>query len=300
MSESNTDIFGRFRTGLMLTKDSAGVIMDHPRLLVFPLLAAASSIVFFILLFFPLVVANVVGGGLEYLFLFALYFATTFVSTFFTAALVHAANETFHGREPSIGDSIRAVAGKVDAIAIWSAVAATVSILLRILENSNNPLAAILRSVFAVGWSVLTFFIIPVLVFEDVTATSMFKRSGAAFRDTWGETIGTGFGVTGVVIAVGAVLVVAAVLVSVPVAAVFPGLGLLLTVMLVVLAVTFSYLLSQTIWGVAKAALYVYSQEGIVPSQFENFDFETLGGRAEQTANVGQTPADAASQLTDD
>lgn len=297
---SGTDFFGRLRTGLTLTKDSVGVIMDHPRLLVFPLLAAGSSIVFFIVLFFPLAIAGVVGGGLEYLFLFVLYFATTFVSTFFTAALVHAANETFHGREPSIRDSTQAITGKLEPIATWSAVAATVSILLRILENSDNPLASVLRSVFAVGWSVLTFFIIPVLVFEDVTITSMFKRSGAVFTDTWGETIGTGFGVTGVVIAVGAGLVVAAVLLSVPIAAVFPGLGLLLTVMLVALAVTFSYVLSQTIWGIAKAALYVYAEEGIVPSQFENFDFETLGGRADHTANVGQTPAEAVKQLSDD
>ena len=247
--------FDRLKTGWTLTKDSIGVIRDHPKLLAFPLLAGVSSIVFLILFFVPLVLANAIGGGLEYVVLFALYFATTFLSTYFSAALVHAANEAFHGREPRLRDSTSAVSGSLGPILVWSLISATVSVIFRILENSDNPVAAVLRSLFAIGWAILTFFIVPVIVFEDVTATSMFERSGETFRDTWGETLGAGFGITAIVIGIGLVLVVGAIAVSVPVGAVLPGAGIILAVVLVALALVFTFLLSQTIWGIAKTAL---------------------------------------------
>ena len=183
---------GRLKTGWTLTKDSIGVIRDHPKLLVFPLLAGISSVVFLVLLFVPLVLAEAVGGGLKYVVLFGLYFVTTFVSTYFSAALCHAANEAFHGRDPDLRESMRAVSGSLGPIVVWSLISATVSVVFRILENSDNPLATVLRSLFAVGWAILTFFIVPVLVFEDVTATSMFERSGETFKNTWGETLGAG------------------------------------------------------------------------------------------------------------
>lgn len=280
--------FDRLKTGWTLTKDSTAVIRDYPKLLVFPLLAGISSVFFLVLFFLPLVVAGVVGGGLEYVVLFVLYFVTTFFSTYFSAALVYAANEAFHDREPGIRDSMRAINDRLGPIVVWSLISATVSILFRMLENSDSPVASILRTLFAVGWSIMTFFIVPVLVFEeDVTATSMFTESGSTFKDTWGETLGAGFGITAIVLGIGIALVLGAIVVSIPVTAMFPGPGIVLAIVLVAVAVTFTYLLSQTIWGIAKTALYVYATEGVTPEQFDNFDVETLGGRTERKATPG-------------
>ncbi len=284
---SGFGFFDRLKTGWTLTKDSIAVIREYPKLLAFPLLAGISSVFFLVLFFLPLVIADVIGGGVEYAVLFGLYFVTTFFSTYFSAALVYAANEAFHGRDPGLRDSMRAINDRLGPIVVWSLIAATVSILLRVLENSDNPAASIVRSLFAVGWSIMTFFIVPVIVFEEVTATSMFKRSGVTFKETWGETLGAGFGITAIVVGLGLVFVLGAIAISVPVAAVFPGPGLLLALVLVALALVFTYLLSQTIWGIAKTALYVYAEEGVTPEQFDNFDFETLGGRAERKATPG-------------
>ena len=287
-------LFERVRTGWTLTTDSAGVIRANPELLIFPLIAAVASAGFFVVFLIPMLVANLVGSGLEYVALFVWYFVTTFLSTYAAAALVHATNETFHGRNPSVRASLSAGWGHVGQIVVWSLVSATVSVLIKALEDSDSPVADLLASLFAVGWSITTFFVVPVLVFEDVTVTSMFSRSAATFRDTWGETLGAGFGVTLVVGLFGIGLVVVALAVSLPLAAVFPAAGGLLAVVLVAAALATTYLLSQTIWGVAKTALYVYAAEGEVPSQFENFDLETLGGRAERTASPGSAgPRDA-------
>ncbi|WP_331233359.1 DUF6159 family protein [Natronorarus salvus] len=277
----------RLKTGWTLSKDSFGVIRNHPRLLAFPLLAGLFSAFFFVLFLFPLLVANLFGSGIEYLVLFVLYFVTTFFSTYFSAALVYGANDAFHGREPGVLECLRAVRGRIVPIATWAAIAATVSVLLKALEESDNPVAALLRSVFSVGWSIMTFFVVPVIVFEEVSVTSMFTRSATTFRETWGETIGAGFGITLVVTLIGIALVALALAVSAPVAAVFAGPGIALAAVLVLGAVVTAYVLGQTIWGIAKTALYVYAVEGIAPSEFENFDFETLGGRTERPASPG-------------
>lgn len=280
-------LFDRVRTGWTLTKDSIGVIRGDPELLAFPLIAAVASGGFFVVFFVPMLVANLVGSGLEYAALFVWYFVTTFVSTYAAAALVHATNETFHGRDPSVRESLTAVAGRLGPIVAWSLISATVSVVLRSLEDADNPIARLLGALFAVGWSVTTFFVVPVIVFEEVSVTAMFSRSAATFRDTWGETLGAGFGVTLVVGLFGVGLAVIALAVSLPLAAVVPAAGGVLAVVLLAVALAATYLLSQTIWGVAKTALYVYAAEGQTPAQFENFEFETLGGRTERRASPG-------------
>ena len=276
--------FDRLRTGWTLTKDSASVIRTHPKLLVFPLLAGLSAVFFLGLIFLPLVLTDVLGLALEYVVLIVLFFVTTFFSTYFSAALVYAANEAFHDREPGIRDSLSAVNDRLGAIVIWSLISATVSIIFRGLEDT--PLSGLVGSLFAFGWSIMTFFIVPVLVFEEVTSKSMFTKSGSVFKETWGETLGAGFGITGIIVGTGLVLVAGAIAISAPVSAVFPGAEITVTVVLVALAVVFTYLLSQTIWGVVKTALYIYANEGVTPEQFDNFDFETLNGRTEQTSGT--------------
>ena len=285
---SRIGFFDRIKTGWTLTKDSASVVRDNPKLLIFPLLATDASAGFLVVFFVPMLIANLVGSGLEYAALFVWYFATTFLSTYAAAALVHATNEVFHDRDPSVRGSFSAVSSRLGPIVAWSLISATVSVVLKSLEDSDNPIAGILATLFSIGWAIMTFFIVPVIVFEDVSITSMFSRSAETFRNTWGETLGAGFGVTLVVGLFGLVLALGAIAVSLLLATVSPLAGGVTAILLLVGVLALTYLLSQTIWAVAKTALYVYAAEGRTPSQFENFEFETLGGRTEGAASPGR------------
>ncbi len=313
----------RLKTGLKLAVDSLLVLRDYPKLAVFPLLGVGAALVFIVFLFVPIPFLmmdypiTVVLG-----FLFLVYFTTTFATTYFTAALVHASNEAFHGRAPSIKASTKAVSSSLGPILVWSVISASVSIVFRTIElfsNVDHPIAlvfALLRVVLVIGWSVMTFFIVPVIVFQKVTVTSMFTESMSVFKETWGETITASFGVSVVASLVTLVLLLPAIIIGRLLEAAFPmhdtlyaaslsSLGpthlvihseVLYLVFLLPVAIC-SYLFSQTIWGIAKTALYLYAREGLVPEQFDNFDFETLDGRTETEAtpntNAGkqsQTP----------
>lgn len=280
-----TGFFGKLKTGLKLSKDSLGVIQDHPKLLLFPLFGGLATLLFWIAFLVPLWISGVIGTGAEFAVLFLLYFLTTFTATFFTASLVFAVNQAFHGEEPQLGESMRAAWRRKGPILVWSVIAATVSLILKKAQESNNLISRLLASFFALGWTVLTFFIVPVIVFEDVTVRSMFTRSGETFRSTWGESIGVSFGVT--IIQFGLALV--GILIALVIAALFwlimPAAGIVVGIFLIGGVLVGSYLIGQTVWGITKTALYVYAAEDRVPEQFADFDFATLDGRTD-----GATP----------
>jgi hypothetical protein len=235
-----------------------------------------------VFLYLGVFVAGFIGSGAELVALFVLYFVTTFVASFFTAALVYATNDAFHGTEPSIERSLRAAWRMKGPIAIWSLIAATVSLIIRRLEQSNSPLSGIVAAIFSLGWAVTTFFIIPVIVFEDVDVKSMFTRSAETFKETWGETLGAGLGlgIIQVLLALGAILL--AIVVFIVVGSVSTGAGLVSGLFVVLVGLLSAFLIGQTIQGIAKTALYLYAREGTVPEEFTDFDFETLGGSTEE------------------
>lgn len=271
---------GRIKVGFALTRDSALVLRHHPKLAVLPAVSGVATIGFLVAMLAPLVVVQS-AVGLESLgeagvlaLLFAWYFGTTFIASFFNGALVHATGDVFAGKEPSLKRSLRAAAGEVKMLLAWSAIAAVVGVVLKLLESSDSILADLVRIVVAVGWTVMTFFVIPVIMFEDTSVRGLFRESGRTFKETWGESLGVGIGITVAVTLATFALLVPAVGASLVLG--FGPAGILLVVAVLVL----SHLVYTTIWGVVKTALYGYAQTGSTPAEFDDLDFGQLEGDA--------------------
>lgn len=284
---SRIGVLSRLKTGLKLTKDSLRVLQAHPDLMLFPLAGGIASLLLGAVLYLGLFAGAFIGGGVQYLALGIFYFGTTFLASFFTAALVYSVNDAFHGRNPTLRKGMAAAWTMKGPLAVWSFISAVVGVILQSLENSDSGLARIAGAIFALGWTITTFFIIPVIVFEDVTTREMFSKSAGTFRDTWGETLGAGFGIGlvqlligllggGIVLALGYLLFL-----------LVPAAGVGTIVVGVVIVAVGTYLVGQAVQGIAKTALYIYAAEGTVPDEFENFDFDTLEGRTEQSGTPG-------------
>ncbi|GAB3688419.1 DUF6159 family protein [Salinarchaeum chitinilyticum] len=264
--------FSRLKTGWNLAKDSMHVLRQEPSLAVFPLLSGIFGLVFMAALFGgSYVTMGLEQGPITYALLFVLYFGSTFIAAFFNAALVYNAREVFHGHDPTLEEGLRAAWSHRRPLAIWALAAATVGVILRMIEGNDNPLAQIAAMLFSVAWGILTYFIVPVIVFEDVGPAEMFKRSGETFKSTWGETAGAGFGVgivtavfaiVGLALALGIVLVLGAGTIGI-VGGIVVGAAVLLA----------AYLFGSALGYVARTALYVYATEGEQPEAFNNVDF---------------------------
>lgn len=263
--------FARLRTGWALAMDSLDVLRAHPDLGVFPLVGGVAGFIYLALLITGSAVLGLDGGPALWVVLFILYFGSSFIAALFTAGLVYSVQKTFEGEEPSLRSGLAGAWEKRDLLFVWALASAVIGVLLRALERQRGLPAQIAASLFGVAWGILTYFIIPVILFEDVDARSMFRRSGETFKQTWGETAGAGFGV-GIVTALFVIIGLAfAVLGFV----VFAGsaVGVMGSLLFAALVLFAAVIFGQTLGAIARTALYVYATEGIQPSEFDDVDF---------------------------
>jgi len=132
---------GKIRGAWLLARQSWRVLMLDKELLVFPLVSGIACL---------LVLATFVGGafatgiaqretapneGAAWALAFAYYFANYFVIVFFNAALVACAMIRFEGGNPAVGDGLRAASARLPQILAWALLAATVGIVLRMIQE---------------------------------------------------------------------------------------------------------------------------------------------------------------------
>ncbi len=263
-------IFQRLKMGLVLTKDSLQVMRHNPKLFLFPVVSGAAGLAFlaiFLGMTFGLMAISPEGGAL--VGLFVVYLVLTFVSSFFTAALVHQTRDVLAGGDASLKAGMAAAWDVRVPLLIWSLISATIGLIINAIENSDSRIARVFGTIFGVAWTLMTFFIIPTIVFEKASTVEMFKRSAGTFKQTWGETPISLFGIT-----------IVSLLVALPF--VLPGMYLfsigagLAGIALVLVGALLSFLVSQTLQGVVKTTLYFYASEGERPAEFDDIDFDSL------------------------
>lgn len=280
-------LFRRLKIGFGLTRRSGRVLRAHPKLLALPLVGGLSGIAFIATLFGSLYLTGPLfeeSGLAIYGLLFGAYLVETFIASFFTAALVAATRTALRGEDPSLRRALAAAWQRKLLLLIWSVIAAIVGVIIRIIESGDNIVARILATLFAVAWSVMTFFVVPVIVFRNPSITRLFTESAGTFKQTWGESVGA----MGTIDIVTFLLALAGVAVSAVVYLATAGMGaiqLLLTVLIGGSAVVLGLLIGKGLSGIAKTALYVYATETTAPAYFDDMDFSKLGGDGDQSGS---------------
>ncbi|HZB04747.1 MAG TPA: DUF6159 family protein [Actinomycetota bacterium] len=262
----------RISRGFRLLRASWDVLRSDKELLVLPLIS-------FVLI--ALVTASLAGaawaGGLgrdreslqtaDYIYLGIFYFVSYFIGIFFNAAVVGAATIRLQGGDPSVRDGLRLAASKTSKIAGWAAISATVGLILRALEERAGFIGDIIIGLIGVVWGAITFFVVPVLLYEPVGPIEGIKRSAGIFKQRWGEqfTGNVAIGLAMFIIALPAfVLAGALTAVSVP-------LGLVVGVLVIGTVVAIGSALS----GVFQAALYRFATTGQAGGAFAQQDLQS-------------------------
>jgi hypothetical protein len=267
-------IFARLKMGWNLSMDSLQVLREHPQLALFPLVSGVAGIVYIALLFGGSFVLDLLEGQTAYAVLFLLYLGSAFIAAFFNAGLVYSAREAFEGRTPTLKGGLAEAWRHKGPLFAWAIISAVVGMIIRAIEQQDSIVADIVALVFSAAWSIITYFIIPVIVFEDQSITEMFKRSGETFKNTWGETAGASFGVGLVSIVFMLIGLAIAAVVFFALGGFGGGVGFFAAVAIAGVVILAAFLLSSALGAVAKTALYVYATEGRRPDGFENVDFE--------------------------
>ena len=269
---------GKFSRSWALAKASMAVLRADKELLVFPLVSTAVTLIVaatFILPMFGMgMFRNLEDGSggmpaMFYAWLFCFYLVQYFVIFFFNTALVGAAMIRLDGGDPTVADGLRIARGKWTTILGYAAIAATVGMLLRALEQRAGFVGRIVIGMVGVAWTVATYLTVPVLVARDVGPIEAVKESATLLKGTWGENlignggIGLAFGLLYALLAVVALAIVGFLASQEMVA-----LGV--AVMAVaVLAIMMLALVHAALSGIYSAALYRFAVQGDAPAGFD-------------------------------
>ncbi len=274
------------------------VLKKDKELLIFPLLSTGALVLVVASFAYPLMSTDFVGdyaksmsaseGGtvstsreiLFYFLLFIFYFLCYFVITFFNTAIAASAIKRLGGGDPTFRFGLSSAGSRLPQIVGWALLAATVGLILQIIEQRSEKVGRIISSLLGLAWSVTTFLVVPILVVERKGPIDAFKKSASLLKRTWGEQLvgHFGFGVIFFLLSLPAVALVALVAMSGKVVLIAPVL---------VIAVCYWIVLSlvqATLKTVFQSAVYVYATRNTVP---EGFSGDMLQGAMMQKQKRG-------------
>lgn len=275
-------MFERFSRSWGLIKASAGVLAKDKELLVFPLLSAACTLVVVAAFVLPALGLGALdglrdGGGvslLAYVLAFLFYLVQYFVIFFFNSALVGAAMIRLDGGDPTVGDGLRIARSKALPILGYAAIAATVGMVLRAIQERAGFVGRLVSGALGVAWTLASFLVVPVLVTRDIGPVDAVKESALLLKKTWGENL---IGQGGVGLLFGLLFFALVLLGGAAIIAVATtGNGVLtgLVVAIVIIAMLLAALIQAALSGIYSAALYRYATGA---GESEGFDAQLLG-----------------------
>jgi len=251
-----------------LIKESWRVISLDKEILLFPVLSGVALLVILLSFVLPALFLSssraTFSGGLLLVGLFLFYLLCYFVVIYFNTALITCARIRLTGGNPVFMDGIRNANAHFISIFIWAMISATVGLVLHLLQERAGIIGQIVIGLIGAAWSLITYFAIPVMIFEEKGPVDAIKESASLFRKTWGETlIGQ--------VSIGIVFVILAVVGMIPVAlALMSGSFTLFLILLAIFIIYIAILMviGSGLQGVYNTALYLYATTGNVPEAY--------------------------------
>ena len=267
----------------MITKLTFGVINKDRELLWFALLSFIFSALFAVVMIFPSVIPALMEKGFsqeslevyQYVIIFLTYFGLAFIATYFNVCVVYTTKIRFEGGNATFGESIKFAFTKFPLIFQWSLLSATVGLLLRILQQLASNLgkigqlvANILIGLLGMAWSIVTIFVVPVLVYEGLGPIDALKKSTQVIKKTWGESLIKALGLGLVQFLVFVMVILASAALTFVLSSAFDTVGLLIGISVGALLLLLTGLVFTVASTIFNTALYVYANNNLIASGF--------------------------------
>lgn len=271
-------LFKKLSNSWELTKESFNVLMLDKELMVFPVISAVATVTLLASFFVPAAMlidpetmadeSSAVNSLIAFGGLFMFYFIGTYVMMFCNTALLYCAKIRFEGGDPTISDGLAAGWKNKTKILYWAAISGTIGVVLAQLEQKLGFLGSIIRKLAGGAWVIITYFAVPVLIFEDVAPGEAISRSKTVVQKMWGEAAiaHLGMGAVQQLVGLGGFLIMLA---SIPLAIKMESveiflIGLALGVIILVTTTIVFSCLAQ----IYRAALYIYATTNEPPRAF--------------------------------
>lgn len=277
-----------FTRSWKITQLTFRVINQDRELIWFALLAFIFSTLFTVAMVVPSVLPTLMEEGVsqdslqifQYIIIFLTYFGLAFIATFFNVCVVYTTKVRFEGGNATFGQSMSFAFTKLGLIFKWSLLSATVGLILKVLDNLASRLgkggqivASILIGLVGMAWSIVSIFVVPVLVYEGLGPIDAVKKSTQVIRKTWGESLIRHFGLGLIQFFVFVLIIVLSFGLTYVLANAFEVIGLLIGIGVGALLMLLAGLIFSVANTIFNTALYVYANKSLVPT---GFDEETV------------------------
>jgi hypothetical protein len=267
-------MFATLRRSYFIFRQSLAILSKDKEILIFPLLSGILTILAFGTMVFGGVTTgffqhlsndhSLQGNVLGYAALFVWYFVSWFIVIFFNVAVIHCAKMRLDGGDPTVADGFRAAAQHLPRIAGWALISATVGIILRVVAERGKLIGKIVAMVVGAAWSIATYFIVPVMIFEKRSLRDSVKQSTSLIAKTWGESLvaAGGIGAFSMLLAIPAL--------ALP----FIGFFISATAVVILLVVMVVYwialsVVASALGAIFRTGLYLYAAEGRTPPGYD-------------------------------
>lgn len=193
-------MFKKFKTSYELVKVSFMYIKRDWELLVYSLFSLIASLIilatfiwvdiFFVWGFDQIWKESSEWNMIVYIYTFLYYFVFSFISFFFNTAIICSVNRRNNWEDNKIWDWLRDSMKHIKQIFIWSLISASVSFLLKMLQNKfweNSIIWKIIVWIVWWMWNILTFFSFPLMILNNVWPREAINKSWELFKKTWWE-----------------------------------------------------------------------------------------------------------------
>lgn len=285
-------MFERLSNGFALAGSTWRVLVRDKHLLVFPMVSGFLFLLVVISFAVPLATLvdwNQFEQKLQannnrppvwvYAVAFAYYFCTYFVIVFCNSALISCALLRFNGESPRLADGFKMALARLPQIFAWALVSATVGVLLKVIESVHEKAGEIVAAVLGTAWSVMTFFVVPVLVVEKVGPVAAVGRSVSLLKKTWGEALVGNMGLNFIMFLLAIPIVILFIVGFVVLAKgmMAPGIAVLVVAGI---ALLIHMAISAALHTILLAALYQYAHDDRIPEGFDRGVMVGAFGRA--------------------
>jgi len=271
------DFFSRVSNGWKIAMSSFAVLKKNKQLIIFPVLSGISMV----LIMGAIVLSILSSAGwdpanididtqdkaTQYLFVFLFYLVNYFIVVFFNMALIHCVKLYLQGEEVSLQAGLKFSFSRIGVIFSWAIFAATVGTILRIIQENSGWIGKIISGFLGIVWGITTFFVVPVIAYENMGPIKAFKRSTELMKQKWGESLAATF-------SLGLIQFLALLVVAIPtwilIVYVDPFIGIALGLLMAFII--------MAIISAAEAIFISLVYQGINGDVQEHFDQQTIDG----------------------
>ena len=266
---------GRVARSWHLLGVSWSFLRGRPALFAFPALSALLVTIAAVTIFTPVLYAT--AGDSPKIGMLIAAAATaipaTLATTFCNVAFVVMVQAHLRGESSTFRDGLRGARSRLAVIVGWSLLTVVIGGILRALSQipGGEAIGGVVNWLGGLAWSLATYFVIPVMVIEEVGVIDGVKRSASVFKQRWGESI-SGELTAGVIfglLMIPGMLCLATGWVILDIAA--PAVGIVLLLVGVLLTAPL-LAMSSAVTQMFQLVLYRETLEGTPPAQFTTVD----------------------------